>query len=162
MRESLNQDRESSNQWNQNALHRQTLIEKGLTTLFYANNRNANPEMIRNKATMLNESLGGLATNKIEPFFKYLRENCDQLPSDGKIIKTLRETAQKFGKALGVPQIDHEKPFDNAERDVIKKDAERYPEYADLFNELLNNNEPYPSDDWKKRFFKRLNFAPSI
>lgn len=118
--------------------------------------------MIRNKSAMLNESLGGLATNKIEPFFKYLRENCDQLPSDGKIIKTLRETAQKFGKELGVPQIDYVKPFDGAEKDVIKNDMERYPEYSDLFKELLNDNEPVPSDDWKKRFFSRIKIGGNM
>jgi len=135
---------------------RLALIRSGLTRLFVANNRQISAKLIEDKALLLLDSLDGLATNRIDAFFKYLRENEDTLPSDGKMLSILRSSLQRFGTGAELVQIEPVDTFGARERETVIAYGRKYPEYESLFSELLEDDSPYPSGDWKRRFFKQM------
>jgi len=75
--------------------HRIFALEKGVASLFLAFNRRATKDLIKGKALLLDESLQGLRDDKIEDFFRGLRD-LEQMPSDGQIKKELRHRHKDF------------------------------------------------------------------
>lgn len=64
----------------------------------------------------MNETLGNLQTLRISAFFKYVRENCDTLPTDGALKKILRSKASEYskkGKVLELPSDSSQEYLDD-------------------------------------------------
>jgi len=62
--------------------------------------------MVDMKAEALSETLRNLPDNKIKPFFRYVRENLDQMPNDGTLKKLLQTTYKKFTNYQDTTQIE--------------------------------------------------------
>jgi len=138
------------------SVDRVKLFEVELTKLFLSNNRASSQKMMEAKSMLLSETLLGLPTNQIEAFFRYIRDNEEGIPSDGKLLSIYRATVSRF-----IPQDTHriEAPKEyltHAERESIKDYAFKYPGFRNLFNELLQDDDKYPSKDWMGRFWREM------
>ena len=145
------------NSWNET--EREDIFRAELTKLFLSKNRASSEALINSKAILLLESLKGLDTEHISGFFKSVRDSDDMLPTDGRLLALLRLSADKFGvklKALNAPQAT----FTSNDKEFLMKMGLKWPNYAVEMNELLQDDEVYPSKDWIERFWGKMKHTP--
>ena len=107
--------------------NRLQLLERELTALFLANNRPITQQLMKVKSALLSDTLVGLPSSNISAFFKYVRENEEELPSDGKLLKILRARIDRFG-------VSNDR----------KLEAPK------------NEDDEIPDSEWKKNLFKGM------
>lgn len=73
--------------------------------MFLAYNRPIQKNTIEAKANLMSETLSSLRTDKIQAFFKYVRESSETLPTDGALIKILRSKADEFSKKRKLKEL---------------------------------------------------------
>jgi len=103
-------------------------LEIGLAALFLSNNKVFSQKHIQAKSALLSDTLVGLPTENIVAFFKYVRDNEETLPTDGRLLKILRARMDKFGPET-VKKIEAAKVDDDGE---------------------------FATDEWRKEFFANL------
>jgi hypothetical protein len=135
---------------------RNKIFEMELTKLFLANNRPCSQKMIEAKSVLLSDTLAGLSTDSITAFFTHIRDNEDGIPTDGKMLMIYRATLSKF-KPQSQNLIDAPKErMTPQEVESIKNYAFKYPEFYDLFMELLENDDKHPSKAWMGKFWAKM------
>lgn len=80
--------------------------------MFLSYNRAIQKTTIEAKASLMSETLSSLRTDKISEFFKYVRENCEVLPTDGILKKILRTKADEYTERPKLKQLPQGNPDD--------------------------------------------------
>lgn len=120
-----------------------------------ANNKAVNEKLFQAKSVLLSDTLHGLPDNQIKPFFKYIRENEDGIPTDGKLLSIFRTLISRFGEEL--KQIEASKDvFGREEKLAIRETAMKYPSLKPILRELMEEPDEIPSPEWQGNFFKQL------
>lgn len=139
------------------------IFEKEITDLFLAYNRSIQPKMIESKSELMSDTLASLQDDKIREFFRYVRENESTMPSDGRLKAILRSTSPRFTKSgPDNLQIEHKATFTAAQRADLASYAQKYPAFAELIQEAVEDDSAYPSDEWRSQFFQLLGTKGSL
>lgn len=109
----------NTNQWN---VQRLDLFEVEVEKFFISYNRAIQPKTVKAKASLWNDALYYLDTDKIGEFFQFIRDSEDGLPSDGKIKKILRANSERFRVQTKTKQLPS------------------------------SNTEEYPDDEWLAQY----------
>ena len=77
-------------------IDRTDLFADEIRLTFLAYNRPIQEKTVQAKSILMSETLKTLSTAKISAFFKYIRENEPQLPTDGQLKRILGATHERF------------------------------------------------------------------
>ncbi len=139
------------------------LLKQEISDMFLSYNRAIQPKTTDSKAELMSDTLASLQDNKIREFFMYVRENESTMPSDGRLKAILRSTSPRFTKSgPDNLQIEHKATFTAAQRADLASYASKYPAFAELINEAVEDDRAYPSDEWRSQFFKLLGTKGSL
>ena len=142
---------------NEGVLSRHYLIKQGLTKLFVSNNRSVGAKLIEGKTTLLEETLRGLATQKIDLFFNDIRNSFETLPSDGQMKKTLNQNMDKYGPDRPVvQQIERNYHWTKDDEKFFRDRVLNDPDFSDLWQEILTLKSNEPNKGWTERMMARM------
>ena len=135
---------------------REPIFKAELTKMFLAYNRQSGETMLQAKSVLLSETLSSLPTGEIKRFFSHIRTNEDTLPTYSRMVQILRAGLEKFNvKKVSLLPVENYQ-FGGLEHEEIKQTAMKYPAFIPLLQELLDNDDVYPSEDWNKRFWQKM------
>lgn len=138
-------------------LARENLFQAEIVKMFLAYNKTVVKATLEAKSSLMCETLENLDTSKIQSFFKFIRETCETMPSDGALKKILRENHKKFSiHNENTVQIEDKKYLSNDEKMYLKQCGINHPDFKDLFDECLEDDDRYPTQEWGKKFWERV------